>query len=64
MKITEQQYWTFENIRQNGACNMFDTPCIIQESEFEDEPLTREQISFIRNNYGELTNKFKKHLTT
>ena len=60
MEITEQQYWVFENIRQSGACNMFDTNCIEGESSYGEEELDQEQISFIRRNYGMLKDKFDK----
>lgn len=53
IKITEEQYMQFEEVRVSGVTNMWDTRTIC---EFTD--LTGDQVREIRKNYSELREKF------
>lgn len=53
MKITKKQFQQFENVRESGICNMFDTPTIMDNTD-----LTREEIAEIRHNYSILKDEY------
>ena len=53
--ITEEQFSVYEEVRQNGETNMFDTPRV---AELTDNFLTIDQVSTIISHYDELNKKY------
>ena len=53
--ITEEQFSAYEEVRQNGETNMFDTPRV---AELTDHFLTIDQASTIIQYYDELNKKY------
>ena len=53
--ITEEQFSAYEEVRQNGETNMFDTPRV---AELTDNFLTIDQVSTIISHYEELNKKY------
>ena len=59
MNISKDQFITFEQIRQSGETNMFDTTMIAYLSADYDTPLSVTEIREIRKNYSELKEKYR-----
>ena len=53
--ITEEQFSAYEEVRQNGETNMFDTPRV---AELTNNFLTIDQVSTIISHYDELNKKY------
>ena len=53
--ITEEQFSAYEEVRQSGETNMFDTPRV---AELTDNFLTIDQVSTIISHYDELNKKY------
>ena len=53
--ISEEQFITFERVRQSGMTNMFDVPAVI---ELAGGVLNSKEILTIMDNYTKLYNKF------
>ena len=53
--LTEEQFSAFEEVRQSGETNMFDTPRV---AELTDDFLTKDQVSTIISHYDELNEKY------
>lgn len=54
MKITEQQFKSYEAVRLSGVTNMWDVDLVMELS-----GLSREQCIFIMKNYTELEQKYE-----
>jgi len=54
MEITQEQFESYEAVRESGVTNMFDARTVSKLS-----GLTREQIIAIMHQYGELKKQFK-----
>ena len=53
--ITEEQFSAYEEVRQSGETNMFDTPRV---AELTNNFLTIDQVSTIISHYDELNKKY------
>ena len=53
--LSEEQFSAYEEVRQNGETNMFDTPRV---AELTDNFLTIDQVSTIISHYDELNKKY------
>ena len=53
--ISEEQFITYERVRQSGMTNMFDVPAVIK---LAGGVLNKEEVHTIMDNYTKLYNKF------
>ena len=53
--LSEEQFSAYEEVRQSGETNMFDTPRV---AELTDNFLTIDQVSTIISHYDELNEKY------
>tara|TARA_R100001594_G_scaffold7884_1_gene20955 strand:- start:1815 stop:2024 length:210 start_codon:yes stop_codon:yes gene_type:complete len=53
--LSEEQFSAYEEVRQSGETNMFDTPRV---AELTDNFLTIDQVSTIISHYDELNKKY------
>ena len=54
-KITQEQFESYEDVRESGVTNMFDVKTVGQLSGLE-----KEQIMTIMQSYGELKDKYNE----